>query len=287
MTRHLHRNWSSLLLVAAIAFGTGCKSGPTAVDYLGDAREAYDAERYAEASTFLDLAEKKDAPARKVRSMRARIERSRAVRTLERGDDRAAYEQFIEAADHDPRRRASAQTYLRAVEIGRRLGTEPKELAQVAQKAVEADPSSLRARREAGQLWEAADKPEKAVEAYLWLWQSDTSQTDIGRRLAAVYQNLDRSEDAIAVLRQVLEEAPDDAQAALKLAELYDETGATRRARELFEKLVEEHPDKPGILLRYARFLEQQGDRQRARTLENRAYDKMPGKNSREMRDLQ
>lgn len=287
MTRHSYRIWGSVLLVVAVALGTGCKSGPTAIDYLGDARKAYDDERYGEASTFLDLAERKGAPERKVMSMRARIARSRAVRTLERGNDREAYEQFVEAADLDPRRRASAQTYLRAIEIGRRVGMDSEKLARVAQKAVEADPSSRRARRNAGQLWEAAHEPEKAVEAYMWLWQSDRSLTDVGRRLASVYRELGEREDAIAILKQVLDQKPDDAQAALQLAELYAETGATRRARKLYEQLVREHPDKPGVLLRYARFLERRGDRQRARTLKKRAYEKMPGEKSREMRDLQ
>jgi len=276
----------SSLLFTSIA-GVECKSGPTAMDYLGDAREALEEDRYGEASGYLDLSERNGGLEREIQTLRARIERGRAIRALDAGRDREAYETFIRAADIDPRRRASAQTYLRALEVGRRLGISTPQLASVAQKAVEADPGSARARRHAGRLWDAAGEREKAAREYLWIWQSDRSRTDIGRRLAVVYIQLDRPEDAIAILEQVLEQSPDDAQASIKLAKLYARVGDSARARQVYERLVDEHPDKPGVLLQYARFLREQGDRSRANRLQEQAYEQMPGREEREMRELQ
>lgn len=275
------------LFLALFAFAIGCKSGPTAAEYVRDAKEALANKRYDEARTYTNLAEKKGSTDREIRVLRAKIERKLAERELEDGDTEEAFEHFVEAGDYDPRRIDTAEVYVRAVELGRKSGMAPDKLAPIAQKAVDANPSFSKAHRLAAQTWDEAGRPEKALASYLWLWQSDHSKTKIGRRLASIYQALDRPDEAITILQQVLQVEEDNAQAALKIAQLYAKTGEPGRAREIFEELVDRYPKKPGILLRYARFLEKRGESGRARALKKRAYEQMPGVKKRKMRELQ
>lgn len=281
-----HLTLFSTLLFALAPF-TACKSGPTAADYIVDAQEAVEDGRYEEAETFVKLAADKGAAERDTRILQAKIHRDRAIDALEAEQRERAFDEFVQAGEIDPRRAPSERYFRKAVEIGERSGVSASELAPTAQKAVDADPSSKRARRLAAKLWDESGEPEKAIDSYLWLWQSDEADPKIGRRLAALYRHLDRPDDAISVLEDIVEKTPDDAQAALNLAELYVEVGWVERARSLFENLVEQYPDKPGILLRYSRFLRDLGDFDRADTLQEKAYDILPGDRRRKMRDLQ
>lgn len=273
----------------SIAFATlpSCKSGPTAADYIVDAQEAVEDGRYEEAETFVKLAADEGAAERDTRILRAKIHRDRAIDALEAEERERAFDEFVRAGEIDPRRATSERYFRKAVEIGEHSGMSASALAPTAQKAVDSDPSSKRARRLAAKLWDESGEREKAIDSYLWLWQSDKADPKIGRRLAALYRHLDRPNDAISVLEDIVDKTPDDAQAALNLAELYVEVGWVERARSLFENLVERYPEKPGILLRYSRFLRDRGDPNRADTLQEKAYEILPGDRRRKMRDLQ
>ena len=274
-----------LTTLVALAF-CGCKSGPTATDYLEDAERALKASQLDEAQTYLEMAEEKGTSSRRASIMSADIERRLGERAEERDQFEEAFDHYKEAGDREPRRKERAAAYLRAVGIGQKAGMSPERLAPVAQRAVDADPSSARAHRLNGQLWDEAGRPKKAVPSYLWLWQADNSRTDVGRRLAVLYRPVGRRRDAASILRQLLESDSDNPQAILNLAQINTEMGKTGRARKLYEHLVEEHGDKPGILLQYARFLERQGEIEHAERLKKKAYEQMPGVEKREMREL-
>lgn len=287
MTSSDIRSTVRLLVVAAALAVCSCKSGPTATDYLDDARRAMEASRLDEAKTYVDMAEEKGARSRSAAVTYADIERKLAERALEREEFEKAFRHYTEAGDRDPRRKKQAAAYIRAVEVGQKGGLSADKLAPIARRAVDANPSSARAHRLNGQLWDEAGEADKAIRSYLWLWQADHSRADVGRRLAALYRQVGRLGDAAAILRQLIEAQSESAQATLNLAQIYAEMGDIERARALFEQLIADHPDKPGILLRYARFLAGRGETERARELKKKAYEQMPGVDKRKMRELQ
>ncbi len=263
-----------------------CQSGPTATDYLDHAERALADDKLGRARTYVDRATRKGSPERTTRRVRARIERRLAEQAASHDRLEKGLRHYRNAAAIDPRRLDTARAYLQAARLAKKLGEPPTEIAEIADKAVEANPALADARQIAGRMWDEAGRPEAAIEAYLWLWQADHSRLEIGRRLATLYRQLDRPDDAAAILRQLQKADPTNPRTTLRLATLYAETDRPEQARRLFEQLLEEHPDRPGLLMEYARFLQRRGETDRAARLKRRAYEQMPGVDRREMREL-
>jgi tetratricopeptide (TPR) repeat protein len=278
--------WPLLTFVATLLLGA-CQSGPTATDHLQHAERALADGRLGQARSHVEHAERKGSSERSVSVLRADLERRIAEQALDNDHTEKAYRHFKRAAELDPRRVNRADSYLQAARLADRMDRSPAHVAELADQAVEANPALAEARRLAGQMWDEAGRYDRAIPAYLWLWQADHSRLDVGRRLANLYQRRGRPDDALAILQQLREANPDNPRVVLKIANLYADTDRPARARDLFEQIVDEHPDQPGFLLQYARFLESRGETERARKVKRKAYDKMPGVERREMRELQ
>lgn len=251
---------------------------------LDRARDALRAGQLDEAAEQLDdVSDESETVAR----LRARIARDRGREARRAGETERAFEQYHRAAALDPRPYHAAHAWLQTVELGEQLGRPAEQLAPFAERASEADPTSVEARRLAARLWDEADRPERALDFYRWLWEADPGRHKIGTRLAALYRDLDRYERARKVYERVLESHPDSVQAALNLADLSVQLDDHERARSLYRDLLDRHPNHPGILRRFARFLRRQGETERAATLETRARQHMPGVERREMRELE
>lgn len=274
-------------LMAAPALLGACRPDPTAVDYAQRARRALDQNDLASARSYAELAADTREGYRDAAAIRAEVARRLARKARDADRPKEAFDRFLEAAEHEPSRTRRAEDLAAAIESGTRAEVPKERLADIASRAVEADPSHAYARQKHARLWDAVGESKRAIDSYLWLWQTDRAEGNDGFRLGMLYQQTGQLDDAVAIFEKVLENDPENVQAAMNLASLYTKRGQPKRARRVYREMLERHPEQPGILLRYARFLRRQGETDRANELRRRAREAMPGVEERDMRSLE
>jgi tetratricopeptide (TPR) repeat protein len=277
------------LFAALLVVATGCQTGASSQEYISDAQRAAEAGRFQQAETLMGRAVDKGTNPNdfRLRDIRATIVRGNASDAATAGDSEKAISLYKKAAQMESDDVQAARDYVQIAELRLKLNHPPGKVAPVAEQAIERNPASRQAHRLAGRLWDRAGKARKAIDHYLWAFEADRSDTQIGVRLGSLYRQTDQPEDAVTVFERVIKHAPKHVQARVNLAELYEQTGAVDRADTQFETLLEYHPNSAGILRRYAQFLHRHGHAQRAQSMMKRARDAMPGVERREMRELE
>lgn len=274
-----------LLLVT----GTGaCRQNAQQTQaYMDEARVLLNQSRLEEAQAMSELSvEQTPTPRRDALELLAQIYRAQATHQIENGQWEEGCQRTLAAASIEPGRARQLRDYLEALEHCQNANLTTAQLADVAEKASHTDPTSVSARRQAANLWDEAGELDRSVPHYLWLWEADRSQTQVGLRLGTVYATLERFDDAQVILQRVLESDPANVQAALNLAEALEGTGQHQGAYMTYEKLLKDFPENAGILLRFAGFLERRGDGSSADALRRRASQAMPGVEKRNLRPL-
>lgn len=286
----MSRRWFPPPLVAIVfTLAPACETGSTANEYISDAQTAIDAERYGQARTLADRAVEHGAEPddRRLKRIRAAIIRGSAEHAREEKNFERAAALYREAADEEPDERNAADDYLQLARIQKKLDQSPAEIAKTAELAIDRNPGLRPAYRLAGRMWDRAGNTNRAVERYLWAFEADRTDSQIGFRLGSLYRQMDKPFDAISVFKRLLAHDSDHVQARVNLAELYGLVDRPSQAKKQYETLIERHPESSGILRRYAEFLEQQGETSRAREIMQRARDAMPAVEQRNMRELQ
>jgi len=286
----MSRRWFPPLLVAIVfTLAPACETGSTANEYISDAQIAIDAERYGQARTLADRAVEHGAEPddRRLMRIRAAIIRGSAERARNEKNFERAAALYREAADEEPNESKAADDYLQLARIQKQLDQSPAEIAETAELAIDRNPGLRPAYRLAGRMWDRAGKANRAVERYLWAFEADRTDSQIGFRLGSLYRRMGKPFDAISIFERLLAHDSDHVQARVNLAELYEMVDRPSEAKQQYETLIEHHPESSGILRRYAEFLEQQGETSRAREIMRRARDAMPAVKQRKMRELQ
>lgn len=277
----------NIVLVACLVLA-GCAATPDDEDdaYLDQAREARDAQNLDEAQQLAQMADDQGHEERETQKILADVARLRAAELLDDGDHRRAYDAYLDAAAHEPSRRARGDDLRDALAAGEQANRPGRELLDVALDALSDAPADADLRRHIARLAEDVGDDQLAAEHYLWLFSADPDDTRAGFRLGILYLGIDRPADAVSVLRRVYDAEPENVQAALNLAGAYGQIQRYEEAVAIFDALLEEHPDHPAVLRSYADFESQRGNEDRARQLEQKAGDASPGVDEREMRPL-
>ncbi len=286
----MSRRWLQPLLAAIVlTLAPACETGSTANEYISDAQTAIDAERYGQARSLADRAVEHGAEPndRRLERIRAAIIRGSAEAARDEANLERAATLFREAAEEEPAETKAADDYLQLARIQKQLDQSPADIAETAELAIDRNPGLRPAYRLAGRMWDRAGNADRAVERYLWAFEADRTDSQIGFRLGSLYRQMDKPVDAISIFERLLAHDSDHVQARVNLAELYELVDRPSQAKQQYETLIERHPESSGILRRYAEFLEQRGETSRARKIMQRAREAMPAVEQRNMRELQ
>ncbi len=270
-------------LMCAVSLLFACAGQPK--DPIQAGNEALEQGELDVAETQARLALAEHPERREALEIMSQARRSRAKQALDSGNLQDAFAQFKGAATVEPSRRKRAADWSSAADLAVDLAL-ANDAIECAEKSIEADPTSLEVRRKVANLHDEAGNAKGAIPHYLYVWEADRDDTNLGLRLAQLYLNQERYVDAQAIYQSVLESSKDNTQALLGLAECHERQGKKTKAKRVYAKLVKSHPENAGVLFRYADFLERIDQKRASDKWRKRAEKLLPGVKRRKMRKL-
>ena len=148
---------------------------------------------------------------------------------------------------------------------------------ETAATEVKQSPASIQARSLLAAIANAANKPEVAIEQYLWMAKQDPRDFDSRIQLAQAYQHRGDLTNALTWFRQAQALAPKDGRVSAAIAFLLDVQGQRGEARTEYQKALRLDPKNPAILNNLAYLLaDDRGDIEEALRLVQEARKQLP-----------